>query len=516
MSDDPLTAEIILARVHADGIRRACNAYRKPPIPSRLLQELAALPDEPLALEFVAAYPLSPSHLLETLATAEPPPSVLAQLATNPRTPPHLLTQLAAHADTSVRAQAALHPQLPSREIIALATDPQPEVRRALAGNSSLRLPHQAALVIDPDPAVRLALAGQPGLPPPVALVLGANASAAVRLHTIATCAAEEDLLQGWAASDEEDVQLALLQRRNLPAEVCHTLVRSTHAGVRRLARPELDLDDVDLFFLATRGEADERAWVATRSLVPRPLQSLLARDTEVAVQAALAANPVLDATIARFFVNLGEESVCAALASNPALPADLVEALAATRHPAVLAALAYRADIDADLAQFLLVHSPDFRRHWAFQNRTDLAIEPDTARELFGDALPTVRVLAITACPDWRRADLYDLARDPVPAVRIAALRHPQAPDELLIDASADPTEEVAVVAREVQQARPRQPRVVTAPKTKTARVHADVDAAPPRPTLSDPPVAPSATTPAPRSAAPKFLNKLKRILWQ
>ncbi|MBC8040365.1 MAG: hypothetical protein H7Y06_07480 [Opitutaceae bacterium] len=516
-----LTVETLLARIRADGVRRTSAALRKPPIPSRLLQDLAALPNTPDALEFVASYPLSPSHLLETLA-AGAAPAVLAHLATNPRTPPHLMSQFAAHTDASVRAQAAAHPQLPARELFILATDSQPEVRRSLAGNPSLRLPHQAVLIADADPSVRLRLAAQSALPAPAALILGADPCAVVRLHSVATVTADEDLLLGWAAGDEEDVQLALLQRNALPAEVNHTLLRSPHAAVRRQARGDLDLDDVDLLFLATRGEPDERAWVAARPLLSRPLQSLLARDPDASVRTALAANPSLDESIARYFTSLAEEAVCEALAGNPALPSDLVEELAATRHPSVLAALAYREEMSPRLAHFLVVHSPDFRSHWAIQGRTDLSLDVATAKTLLADPLPTVRALAVSACPAWRRADLYDLARDAAPVVRIAALRHPNAPDELLQDRATDSAPEVAAAASEVWDAReslarkkalePMPPVIV-----RTTVRHSDVDAAPPRPSVSAPPrhLAPAAV-PASQPEAPDILNKLKRIFWQ
>jgi hypothetical protein len=520
MSAEILTVETLLARIRTDGVRRTSAALRKPPIPSRLLQDLAALPDVPEALEFVAAYPLSPSHLLETLA-ATASPAVLAHLATNPRTPPHLLTQLAAHADASVRAQSAAHPQLPARELFILASDSDASVRRSLAANPSLRLPHQAVLVADADPSVRLKLAAQSALPAPAALILAADPCAVVRLHTVATVSAEEDLLLGWAAGDEEDVQLALLQRKALPAEVNHTLLRSPHAAVRRQARGDLDLDDVDLLFLATRGEPDERAWVAARPLLSRPLQSLLARDAGISVRTALAANPSLDESIARFFTSLAEETVCEALAANPAVPSDLVEELAATRQPAVLSALAYRAELSEQLARFLVVHSPDFRRHWAIQGRTDLSLDVETAKTLLADSLPTVRALAVSACPGWRRADLYDLARDAAPFVRIAALRHPNAPDELLQDRASDSAPEVADAAREItaeREALARQKKLEPMPPVvvRTTVRHTGVDVAPPHPTVSNPPRASAQATSAARPEAPDLLNKLKRIFWQ
>ena len=513
MSDESLTAESLLALIQDQGLRRAINASRKPPVPSRILQELTTRTDEPDALHFVAAFPLSPSHLLEALADSEPPSSVLAHLATNPRTPPHLLTQFSVHEDASVRAHAAAHPQLPSREIHTLINDSSEEVRRAIAANAALRLPHQAALVADRAPSVRLRLAGQSGLPEPVAFVLGADSAAAVRLHTIATANVEDELLEGWAASDDEAEQLALLQRKNLPVELCHSLLRSSHASVRRLARPDLDLDDVDLLYLITKGEADERGWVATQPLLPRPLQSLLARDPEPAVQASLATNPVLDEVIARYFVTLGDETVCSALAANAALPDELVQALAATRLPAVLTALAYRQTLDGRLAALLIQHSAEFRSHWAMQGRTDVPLDVELARILLTDPLPTVRRLALIACPDWRRADLYELARDPAAEVRIAAARHPHATDELLEDLSADSDAKVIAAVAEIQAHRVAHPPAPTPPQKSS---QTDVDVPRPRPTLAAPTKSAATTAPLARASAPELFNKLKRIFWK
>lgn len=517
MSAEELTAETLLERIRADGVRRACAALRKPPVPSRILQELVSAPGAPVeALEFVAAYPLSPSHLLEGLSESGAASSVLAHLATNPRTPSHLLTRFAAHEDPAVRAQAAAHPQLPGRELLALAADPAPTVRRSLAANASLRLPHQAALVTDSDPAVRLRLAAQPGLPEPVALVLAADPCAVVRLHTVATAAAGDDLLELWASGDEEDVQLALLRRKNLPVETAHALARSIHPSVRRIAREGLDLDDVDLLLIATRGEPDERAWVAGLTTVPRPLQSLLARDIDVSVRAALAANPSLDESIASYFASQAEEPVCTALAANPGLTDQLAQELAATRLPSVLAALAYRDPIDASLAEFLLEHSEDFRRHWAVLGREGAELSVETARRLFADPLPSVRALAVSSCPGWRRPDLYDVARDPAAVVRMAALRHANAPDGLLQDLATDPAPEVAELARDLRARREAAPRrVVLDARTS----HAGVDAPAARTNLSAPRQNPAVESDGEETAprpAPEFLNKLKRIFWQ
>lgn len=522
-ASEPLTAAALLERIRREGVRRAAAALRKPPVPSRLLLELSERTDAPEARQFVAAYPLSPSHLLETLAQAAPEPAVLALLATNPRTPPHLLTQFSAHADPAVRAQAALHPQLPSRELLALAEDTDRGVRRSVAANPALRLPQFALLAGDADTTVRLQLAGHPALPKPVALALAADASASVRVRTVARAKAEEEVLLGWAASDEEEIQLALASRSDLSTALWRTLVQSPHPAVRRAVRTVRPLDEVDLLHLAARGDTEERIWVAGRDLLARPLQNLLAQDVALEVRAALAANVSLDEEIARYFVGQAEPAVCVPLATNPAVPLDLVQELAATRHPDVLAALAYREVLETELVHFLLLHSAEFRGHWARQQRPLADLDAETARTLLADRLPSVRALAVAGCPAWRLADLYEIARDPAPAVRLAALRHPRASDELIVERMTDPVPEIATVAAQIREARLRAAEeairtqaALPAPRTPpAARPAAPGAASPPAASPEPAPTAP----PAPRlvsRSTPGLFNKLKRIFWQ
>ncbi len=511
------TPDSLLARIRRDGVRRTAQALRKPPLPSPLLQALADLPpeDAPEARLFVAAYPLAPSHLLESLAARHPEPALLAHLATNPRTPPHLLIELAAHPADEVRAQAAQHPQLPARELLALAEDAAPAVRRSLATNSSLRLPQQARLATDTEPSVRAALAGQSALAAPAVLVLAIDDSAVVRLHAVASAPADDETVTGWAATDEEDVQLALLRRRQLPEAAERLLLQSSHASVRRAAREAIEPDEIDLLHFAATGDMEERRWVAARRRLPRPLQRLLAQDKDAPVRGALAANPDLDPAIAAYFVDLADEAACLSLASNPSVSEDLIQGVAATRRPAVLAALAYRATLEPELAALLVARSPVFRRHWAVQGRPVQGLDPETARTLVADRLPGVRALGV-AGHAWRRADLYDFFRDPVARVRLAAVRHPNAADELLADALADPAEEVVAGAREARTARAEARRAEELRAAEVARRHAS---AAPVKSRAQPeavsvsfarPSTPSFATPA---ADQGLLGKLKRL---
>ena len=519
MSPDALTSSVLLERIRRDGVRKTAIALRKPPLSSRLLQELAELAEPSIAQQFVAAYPLSPSHLLENLAQTAQDPEVFPYLATNPRTPPHLLSTFAAHENPEVRVHVATHPQLAARELLNLAQDTDVTVRRAVASNPSLRLPHHAALTMDANPGVRLRLSSQPTLPAEVALVLGADTSTVVRTHTIATTTAEDELLLGWASSDEEDIQLALASRKNLPTSVRALLLLSSHSSVRHIARELIEPDPVALLHFITQGEPDEHAWAAARPKLASPLQRQLAQSEHPAVRLALAANPSLVPDIADYFVALADESTCVALATNPALSAEHVQSLAATRLPRVLTALAYRDDLYDELIPFLLEHSPDFLRHWAIQQKPATLTSADLARRLLADPLPSIRALAV-AGHTWRRADLYDFARDRSPAIRLAALRHPSAPDDLIAQLLADPAPEVTQAASAAQAARAA---MASNQKTESSdspvRPQSDpspssADASPPKISLSPHPITPPSTLRSPTLS--NTFNQLKRLFWQ
>jgi len=510
MAAEVQTIESILERVRRDGVRKAAVALRRPPVSSRLLQELLAMEDCPEARLFVATYPLSQGQLLETLAGQTEDPEILGLLATNPRTPPHLLSRLAVHAEPSVRAQVALHPQLPPREMPNLAEDADASVRRALAGNPELRLPVQAMLAFDSDPSVRLALAELSALGPQAALVLASEGSAVVRIHTVATAHADEDLLRAWAASDEEELQLALAGREELTPKLRGLLLRSPHASVRRLAREGWKLDEIDLLGLASSASEEDRCWVASRSLLARPLQRLLAQDGACAVRVALAGNPSLDADVARYFVSLAEEPVCEALAGNPSLSVDLVRELAAQAQPRVLTVLAYRTDLEPGLPPVLVAHSEEFCSHWAFQGKTLSGLEEALARRLLEHPLPEIRALGV-AGHAWRRADLYDFARDPLRLVRLAALRHANAPDELVSDLCADTDQEIAGLARELLALRREEAsrRVAARPQRETEPVRASV----PQRAPEQPRSIPSALTDETEDG---LISKLKRLIFR
>lgn len=504
MTAEILTADSILDRVRQDGVRRTANALRKPPVPSRLLQELAAREDTTIGQQFVAAYPLSPSHLLESLAQTAQDPEVFPFLATNPRTPPQLLGEFAAHENPEVRAHVATHPQLAARELLTLAKDADLAVRRAVATNPALRLPHHATLARDGHPSVRLRLVTHAALPPQAALALAGDTSPIVRTHAVASATVTEETLLGWASSDEEDIQLALVTRVELPSAALRLLMLSPSPRVRRLARERIEPQPVELVHLLNQGNAEERIWMAGLTSLPAPLQRSLAQDETPGVCAALAKNPSLVSDIAEYFIAHADDEVCTGLATNPAITADHVQTLAATRKPAILTALAYRETLDQELVSFLLIHSSDFLRHWAIQQRSAAVSDPAGARKLTSHALPSVRALGV-ASHAWRRADLYDFYRDPAQVVRIATLRHAHVADELIADAMTDSSPDIRTVAQAVQAARVLSAR--TAPQPR------EVNPVKTQVTSFAPALEGHAAGAAP---SPGLFNQLKRLFWQ
>jgi hypothetical protein len=205
------------------------------------------------------------------------------------------------------------------------------------------------------------------------------------------------------------------------------------------------------------------------------------------------------------------------ALAGNPAVPLDLVQELAATRHPTVLAALAYREMLEGELVQFLLGHSVEFRGHWAIQQRPTGELMPEVAKTLLADPVPSVRALGVAGSATLRAADLWDFAREPAAVVRLAAVRHPRASDDLLAERRNDPSPEVAEAAREMQEARAQ--TVAAAAAALRTQAAAPGRTASAKGTPHRPVEVPVALRPAPKFIArpsPGIFDKLKRVFWQ
>jgi len=452
MATPPEDATMLLAILRDHGIERICKTYRRPPLPSRLLRELFALPEPPPEVHrFIATYVLSPSDLLESLSETTTDPVALAALAVNPRTPPHLLSRLATHDDARVRAQAAASAQLTARDIRPLLRDPTVAVRVAIAANSQLKAQHQAELARDAEPAVRLALVAHPALHPEVAVSLSHDDSPFVRLELAAGARAEPELLLFWADSDVEELQLALLSRRELPQDVLTSLALASSPRIRAAARERLDGDAVLQLFLARRGTDTEQATLARERGLPLPFQRLLSQSPEAEVRAGLAGNPDVAPDIVDHFLTTSDEACCRALAENPGLDEAALIRLARMRHPAISARLAYRHDLSARVRQTLLGDDPDptFLRHLAITGGTAEGLGENARARLVRDELPSLRALAArseTLADELREV----LLRDPAAKVRLALATNPATPDLALEVLREDRSRAVAKAADE------------------------------------------------------------------
>lgn len=467
MATAPDTAQELLEIILELGIPRICKTYRRPPLPTRLLRELYAIGGQPEARRFIAAYPLSPSDLLETLSSECTDPEALAAAAVNPRTPAHLLSRLIESPLPKVRVEAAGNPQLSARDMRLLARDIDRSVRMAVAANPSLKPQHMAELAQDGEPAVRAALALHPNLLSEIRLVLQADPSPVVAAELVLHDEDEEALLFA-ADSDNENRQLALLARKDLPKAVGQSLLHSAHPAIRARARERFSPSPAECLGIARRGTVAERLWLASREDLPSPLQRLLSQDESPEVRRRLARHPRVHPDIAAHFVTMHDTGPCEALAANPATPPDSLLALAQSGIESVPPLLAYRSDLPAAVCAYLLKQAPSevFLRHLASAKPPPPAIPRALLAPYAGHPLPTVRAF-VAARGQLDTGQRAQLRKDPVAAVREAICRNPDTTDLELEELLDDPDHSVSETARTRWQSNRRAHREHADPPT-------------------------------------------------
>lgn len=398
MKKAPETVEALLEELEAEGTVRLCTRYKRPPLPSRLLRALyEEQPGNPLAQGFIARYPLSPSDLLERLGAECREGSVLAVLADNPRTPPNTLSLLARHEDEVVRAAMARNPRLTQRDLQAMIDEDNPCVSAALAENTALKAPQQALLATHRAEAVRLGLTRNPSLDPDIALALSADPCLAVRCQLAAEATAEAELLLFWADCDREEIQLALLERAELPDDVLDSLHLSPHARVRERTAQRRSPGPALMLHLARSKDEAEREEVCRREDLPPGIQHRLCQDESSRVRAALAANPAIHRDLACHLVSDPEPTVCLALLDNPSLDLAVIQEMVRVGDPATMAALVGFADLAPELAVTLVNQrlSAAALLHLAWHGQPMPNLRADLARCLARHELPILRALA-------------------------------------------------------------------------------------------------------------------------
>lgn len=407
-------------------IAQLCKKWKRPPVSTRLLREAYQTDPDPRIREFIASYPLAPSDLLEQMAREfSEEISLLALLGNNPRTPPASLTALLEHPEAAVRAGVAQSTQLSPRQVDTLAEDPAVEVVRELACRSDLKERHMARLATHRDPSVRLHIARQKQLPEPVALVLSADPSVLVRFALALHFAAEEDFQLFLADSDREEVQLALLQRKDLADTPLHSLLLSSHASVRAAARALSDLDEPLLLHSLELADEAEQVALAAYEPLPELIQRALVDSAGPRALEVLAHNPSISTATAQALIDC-ELSLAAAVLENPVHREAVAEYLAASQKPEWIALLADLEGLPPEVFGQLLRQPPaaGLLAHLAWNQRPVPGIPADLAEALVEHALPCLRVWAISSYP-FPRTTLLALAEDdPARAVRKVARR--------------------------------------------------------------------------------------------
>ncbi|WOO42883.1 hypothetical protein [Rubellicoccus peritrichatus] len=429
MIDIPKTTDELLTVLKVDGISNACKRFKKPPIPSKLLRELYEGEATELGLLFLATYPLAPSDLLEQMGqdVDQLPVNVAATVATNPRTPPHTLSTLAEHEAVEVKAAAAGNPRLPQRDIQNLLETDNLEIWKLLATNTALKPREQSILATKGDAATRLALAANPRLNSDLALALTGDPSIAVRCTVVATAVADENLLQFWADCDREEIQLALMERKDLTAEVWSSLKLSPVSSVRRLAITASPPDSEELLFLSKSEDAEDRAWIASREDVMPGIQHQLAQDEDISVRSALARNPVIWPEVSEFFITSEDKEGCLALLDNPELPVVLFPELGWLGDPTITAALAGHPKAPEEVLQYLVNDRRSIPAilHMALNRRPAPWLKAALSNALADHSLPHLRAIAASS-ENIDPRKLYQLLEDPAASVRNAADSNP------------------------------------------------------------------------------------------
>lgn len=423
-----------MAALDAEGVGKVIRAHKKRPLSSDLLRECfdrAQNPDGGWSgtqgreiREFIASYPLSPSDLLERmLDECASESATLALLAAHPRTSPGNLARLLESPQPEVRAAAAQNPQISPRQLGELAADASETVALAAAAHGQLKSRHMAALAMSRHPGVRAALARHPKLDAQIALALTADPSPMVRFTLAAAGQLDAGLMQAIADSDNLELQLGLLERKELPDTALHSLLLSTHGEVRRKVAAECELDLPYLVLLVEQGDAADHAFLAARTDLPAPLFETLASIGSPDTLHRLAQNPALPEPLAERFLQL-DESLHLTLLDNPTHRARAIDALLGAEDESSQALLAYLDDVPANLLGELV-------------------------NERLAAGLMAHLAVAEKPIPKLRADLAYALSQHPVPALRRLALRGFPFPAGTLARLAADPCAEVASTAK-------------------------------------------------------------------
>ncbi|MEU5387317.1 hypothetical protein [Kitasatospora cineracea] len=403
-------------------VRAWCDGLAaNPGAPVEVLVRLLAQGPDPL---WPARRPELPAPVLAA-ALRHPRWQVRAALAERPGLAAPVLAELAGDRERRVRraaASAAHRVVLPPAALAALAADRDPDTRRRVPGCPGLPLELLVALVQDTSPLVRAAAVRReswPQLPPRVRAGLRADRDPAVRAA----------------------VQRALRVERELPVTLAGYIAESDPARRERTAasaRLERALGE----WLVLDDEPRIRAAAAGNPHLPTDLALVLAADPHEAVRLAVSLRPDLtEEQRAAVVYRLPDTAPPLPwVAARAADPAELLR-LARSAHPLVRCAVASLERLPAPVVAVLAADAELIVRLALAEHCADAP--GALLRSVYGQLLGPA---ALVADPRFAAPGLSRWAGRPEPALRLAALRDPDLPPDLLPTLAAD---EDPVVAR-------------------------------------------------------------------
>jgi hypothetical protein len=367
----------------------------------------------------------------------------LRGLAENPALGPDLLDRFVAGADAELCLELAERDDLTPDQVRTLATRGGTDtalrlVRRGRLGAADVDLddPWLALALLecgtappgtaqrlagDPDPRVRQALALLPGLPPDVSSRLIGDASVAV--------------VAAAAGSVRDSDELA-------------TLARHPHLAVRQAVATNGHTPPATLADLADDGGRPPARWCpgcdGSASSLPEMDCDGRHRGAVVWVETEVARNPATPPAVVAVLADHPNLSVRWAMTDRPDLPMDACRRLAGDPIPAIRADLAANPAIGPLLLRDLAGSgSPEVRYRVAENPLVSLELLAAVASKRTGPVV-VPRIAAATEAEVWR------LARWPVPAVRMLLAARPDLPAGVvdLLAADDDPRVLRAVAA--------------------------------------------------------------------
>lgn len=460
MSKEFSSYEDFRRQLQKTGVPGMIKAWRKSPLPSRILREaLDQHSDDHEVLRFLAEYPMTPADLIERLCQNGLPIDLAAAVSLHPRASLEVFNFAKDHAEGAVRAAVCANKNLPSRILQQLAEDPHTAVRAAVASSPLLKPILQARLASDNDSTVRSALAANPRLEPEVALLLAVDPSPLVRATTALSAPAGPEILREWAASGDFSIEDALLGREDLAAEDGVWMIFSAHASTRRQAAERWAGNPMIRTRMALSKDPLDRCWLAGQKELSRSLQEFLADDPCADVALILAEHPELAATASQKLRQIDSSEIQQRLALNPAVP--IQESLSSANSHALRIAWLYREDLPQDLLMKWVQEdsSGELIDHLAWM-RADLPwLNANAANQLCISKRPLRRRLAAT-CHKLSEEAIERLCKDACAEVREALAENPTISEIILDELSFDPDQAVASTAKKYLQIRKKTAR--------------------------------------------------------